>query len=157
MHHSDEGASLGDRPARRVLVRSTDPAPTAGPGAPALAPDAAPSGTGARPPRAVDTGDDATVYARSLARAQLRLALACAGTFLVALLLLALLVTTTGALDDVVVAGVPLPWLVHAYGFYPVIVAFAVVFALAAARNERRFRALAGSDDATTDQPAEDA
>ncbi|WP_251152787.1 heavy metal transporter [Cellulosimicrobium sp. Marseille-Q4280] len=148
---------LDDRRARRVRVRSTDPAPPAGPGAPALLPDPAPSGTTARPPRAVEAGDDVTVYARSLARAQLRLALACAGTFLVAVLLLALLVTTTSALDEVVVAGVPLPWLVHAYGFYPVIVAFAVVFAVAAARNERRFRALAEPDDAPGEQTAEDA
>ena len=65
----------------------------------------------------------------------------------VALLLLSLLLTTTRALDDVDVAGVPLPWLLHAYGYYPVIVAFAVVFAVAAARNERRFRALAEPDD----------
>ncbi|WP_454042413.1 heavy metal transporter [Cellulosimicrobium sp. Marseille-Q8652] len=152
-----DGGEHGVR-APRVRVRSTDPAPPGhpgGPGDPGPRPDAAPSGTAARPPRAVDTGDDATVYARSLARAQLRLGLACAGTFLVAVLLLALLVTTTSALDDVVVAGVPLPWLVHAYGFYPVIVAFAVVFAVAAARNERRFRALA-EPGAAADQPAED-
>ncbi|MBD5784817.1 heavy metal transporter [Cellulosimicrobium terreum] len=144
----------GPRRAPRVRVRSTDPAPPSRSGAPA--PGAAPSGTGDTLSRVADDGDDVTVYARSLARTQLRLALACAGTFLVAVLALALLVTTTSALDDVVVAGVPLPWLVHAYGFYPVIVTFAVVFAVAAARNERRFRTLAEPDDASGDQAGED-
>ena len=50
-----------------------------------------------------------------------------------------------------VVLVFPLPCLVHAYGFYPVIVAFGVVFAVTAARNERRYAALAdgaaGPDD----------
>lgn len=139
-------ASLDEsRRARRVRVRSTDAAPPSA-GAPDASVGAAPPGRADQAPQP-DAADDAAVYAGSLARAQLRLALACAGTFGVALLLLTLLLRTTDALDDVVLVGVPLPWLVHAYGYYPLIVAFAVVFAVAAARNERRFRTLAEPDD----------
>ena len=159
----DDGTTGGPGRAPRVRVRSTDPAPPGGAPVPG---DGAPSDRaertdperpgdlrrrGRRTAGPPDAADDGAVYARSLARAQLRLALACAGTFLVAILLLTLLVTTTRALDDVVLLGVPLPWLVHAYGYYPVIVAFAVVFAVAAARNERRFRALAEPDDPAGD------
>lgn len=137
-------ASLDEsRRARRVRVRSTDAAPPSAEGSASSSPAVPPGRAAPRP----DAADDAAVYAGSLARAQLRLALACAGTFGVALLLLTLLLRTTDALDDVVLVGVPLPWLVHAYGYYPLIVAFAVVFAVAAARNERRFRTLAEPDD----------
>jgi hypothetical protein len=41
-----------------------------------------------------------------------------------------------------VLFGVPLSWLLHAYGFYPIILIFAVVYARGAARNERRYRTL---------------
>lgn len=129
----------------RVVVRSTDdpardPAAATGPG------EGAPSGSGA--PRGAqasgpdDASEPAAVYARSLARAQLRLALACVVSFLAVVTLLTVTMSAVPTLGDVHVLGVPLPWLLHAYGFYPVIAAFALVFALAAARNERRFRAL---------------
>jgi len=133
------------RPAPRVRVRSTDPPP--GGTDPARA--VAPSGT---PPARTDNADDgASHYTRGLVRAQLRLGLACVVSFLAVVALLTLTMSAVPALDQVVVLGVPLPWLVHAYGFYPVIVAFGVVFAVAAARNERRYAALAdgaaGPDD----------
>ena len=129
----------------RVVVRSTDdpdgdPAAATGPG------EGAPSGSGS--PRGAqasgpdDASEPAAVYARSLARAQLRLALACVVSFLAVVTLLTVTMSAVPTLGDVHVLGVPLPWLLHAYGFYPVIAAFALVFALAAARNERRFRAL---------------
>ncbi|MGN6239073.1 MAG: hypothetical protein ACTHNI_04955 [Cellulosimicrobium cellulans] len=129
--HSDADAALGRG---RVRVRSTDPRPAAPAGG---SPSGAPRG---RP----DEPDDAAAhYTRGLVRAQLRLGLACVVSFLAVVALLTVTMSGVPALDSVVLLGVPLPWLVHAYGFYPVIVAFAVVFAVAAARNERRYRALA--------------
>lgn len=136
-------------PPPRVVVRSTDvssPAPAAARGAAPDTGEEAPSGGG--PGGAGDTpgpdggSEPAAVYARSLARTQLRLALACVVSFLAVVTLLTVTMSAVPTLGDVHVLGVPLPWLLHAYGFYPVIGAFALVFALAAARNERRFRAL---------------
>lgn len=144
VHLSTEGAALAAPGSARVRVRSTDPVPDGG---------RAPRGD--VPTRAGDAAetDDATLYTRGLVRAQLRLGLACVVSFLVAVALLTLTMTGVPALDDVVLLGVPLPWILHAYGFYPVILAFAVVFAVAAARNERRYRALVegGSGDPGTD------
>lgn len=137
----------------RVLVRSTDlpaPAPTDARGDARGEREAAPSGranAGVAPgsvdaPRPDGGSEPAAVYARSLARTQLRLALACVVSFLAVVALLTVTMSAVPALGDVHVLGVPLPWLLHAYGFYPVIGTFALVFALATARNERRFRAL---------------
>ncbi|QDW63209.1 hypothetical protein [Oerskovia sp. KBS0722] len=136
-------------PPPRVVVRSTDvpsPAPAAARGAAPDAGEEASSG-GVREGPGDAPGPDggsepAAVYARSLARTQLRLALACVVSFLAVVTLLTVTMSAVPTLGDVHVLGVPLPWLLHAYGFYPVIGAFALVFALAAARNERRFRAL---------------
>lgn len=137
----DAGAGPGPAgdPSARVRVRSTDPVH-----------DGArpPTGAGTTPGAEAASGSDAaTHYTRGLVRAQLRLALACVVSFLAVVALLTVTMSAVPALDSVVLLGVPLPWLVHAYGFYPVIVAFAVVFAVAAARNERRFRALAEEAD----------
>jgi len=134
-----------EEPPPRVVVRSTDD-PAGDPAAATHPSERAPSG-GATPLGAETPGPDggsepAAVYARSLARAQLRLALACVVSFLAVVALLTVTMSAVPALGDVHLLGVPLPWLLHAYGFYPVIAAFALVFALAAARNERRFRAL---------------
>ena len=148
-----------DEPLPRVVVRSTDepaaaPHPAAAADPAAATPRAtamhlgerAPSGRGASlgaEASGPDAGrEPAAVYARSLARAQLRLALACVVSFLAVVALLTVTMSAVPTLGDVHLLGVPLPWLLHAYGFYPVIAAFALVFALAAARNERRFRAL---------------
>lgn len=134
-----------EEPPPRVVVRSTDE-PAAEPAAATHPGERAPSGS-ATPLGAETSGPDggsepAAVYARSLARAQLRLALACVVSFLAVVALLTVTMSAVPTLGDVHLLGVPLPWLLHAYGFYPVIAAFALVFALAAARNERRFRAL---------------
>lgn len=136
----------------RVRVRSTDvPATSRGPGE-----DGSPGGgTASGTTRTGEPDDAATAYTRGLVRAQLRLGLACVASFLAVVTLLTVTMSGVPALDDVVVLGVPLPWLVHAYGFYPVIVAFAVVFAVAAARNERRYRALAEGAGAP-DEPGPD-
>ena len=144
--HSDTEAVLGRG---RVRVRSTDPWPDAdGP-----AGDSPSGGSRAHPE---EGDDDVAHYTRGLVRAQLRLGLACVVSFLAVVTLLTVTMSAVPALDAVVVLGVPLPWLVHAYGFYPVIVAFAVVFAVAAARNERRYRALAeGSTGSSEPGPDE--
>ncbi|MET3976545.1 heavy metal transporter [Cellulosimicrobium sp. 4261] len=134
----------------RVRVRSTDVPAGPSPGEGTAPRGGAASGTA----RAGEPDDAATAYTRGLVRAQLRLGLACVASFLAVVTLLTVTMSGVPALDDVVVLGVPLPWLVHAYGFYPVIVAFAVVFAVAAARNERRYRALA--EGVTPDEPGPD-
>ena len=55
---------------------------------------------------------------------------------------LTLVITLVPELDRVVVWGVPLSWLLHAFAFYPVIAVFAVLYVRTAARNERRYRQL---------------
>ena len=82
------------------------------------------------------------VFTRSLMRTQLRLALACLLAFMAAVAFFSFLITEVPALHDVVIAGVPLPWLMRAYGFYPIIIVSAVIYAIAAVRTERRFAAL---------------
>ncbi len=136
----------------RVRVRSTDvpaasPDPRPGPGEGAVPGGGAPSAR--RRPRAGRRRD-------RLARGcgQLRLGLACVASFLAVVTLLTVTMSGVPALDDVVLLGVPLPWLVHAYGFYPVIVAFAVVFAVAAARNSARTAVAEGTG--APDEPGPD-
>lgn len=154
VHPPARSAAPDGRRPERVRVRSTDPPA----GVPAGGPS---SGTPTASPRRPEEPDDAAAhYTRGLVRAQLRLGLACVVSFLAVVALLTVTMSAVPALDAVVVAGVPLPWLVHAYGFYPVIVAFAVVFAVAAAHNERRYRALAegsgGSAEAGPDEAGPD-
>ncbi|MCR2813141.1 heavy metal transporter [Microbacterium sp. zg.Y1090] len=95
-----------------------------------------------------------TVYVRSLVRVQLRLALGCLLAFLLVAGAFTVAIFVVAGLDEPVVAGVPLSWLMHAYGYYPIILAFAVVFARAAGRNERRYRALAEPEPAEGTAPA---
>ena len=90
------------------------------------------------------------VFARGLQRTQLRLALGCLAGFVIVAGALAGVLAAVPEFDGPVVFGVPLSWLVHAYGFYPIILFFAVVYARGAARNERRFRALQPADDGRT-------
>ena len=82
------------------------------------------------------------VFTRSLMRTQLRLALACVLCFIAVVVFFSSVITEVPALHDLTIAGVPLPWLMRAYGFYPIIIVSAVVYATAAVRTERRFRAL---------------
>ncbi|WP_336632373.1 MULTISPECIES: heavy metal transporter [unclassified Microbacterium] len=93
------------------------------------------------PPAAAASGADA-VYDRALRRAQLRLALGTVAGFVVVVVALTVAIALIPELDAVVLYGVPLSWLLHAFAFYPVIVAFALLYTRAAARNERRYRAL---------------
>ncbi|MCD2443125.1 heavy metal transporter [Agromyces sp. SYSU K20354] len=87
-------------------------------------------------------GEADTMFTRSLMRAQARLAFATVLSFVVVVACAIVVITAVPALDDVVFAGVPLPWLIQAYGFYPIILVHAVAYALLARRAERRFNAL---------------
>ncbi|MDJ1113901.1 heavy metal transporter [Microbacterium dauci] len=122
-----EPAPRGPRP-ERVRV-------TAGPGR-----SGAPTRGIALPGTPVD--DDDAVYARGLQRAQLRLALGTILGFVTVTVTLIAVMTLVPELDEIAVLGVPLSWLLHAFGFYPVIAAFAVLYVRGATRNERRYRAL---------------
>lgn len=82
------------------------------------------------------------VFTRSLMRTQLRLALACVLSFMVAVAFFSFVITEVPAVHNLAIVGVPLPWLMRAYGFYPIIIVSAVIYAIAAVRIERRFAAL---------------
>lgn len=83
-----------------------------------------------------------TVYGHALRRSQLRLALGTLLGFVVAAAVLTGVIALVPDLDRVVVAGIPLPWLLHAFAYYPLIAVFALRFVRGAARNEARFRQL---------------
>lgn len=91
---------------------------------------------------ATQASEPETVFTRSLMRTQLRLALASVLSFIVVVVFFSFVITRVPALHDLSIAGVPLPWLMQAYGFYPIIIVFAVIYAIAAVRTERRFAAL---------------
>ncbi|GAB3632144.1 hypothetical protein GCM10027421_14970 [Microbacterium shaanxiense] len=87
--------------------------------------------------------DDAdAVYARALRRSQLRLALGTVAGFVVVAAVLTLVIALVPEIDRLVIAGLPLSWLLHAFAFYPIIIVFALLYARGAARNERAYRAL---------------
>lgn len=87
-------------------------------------------------------GEAETMFTRTLMRAQARLALACVLSFVLVVACVIVVITQVPALDDVVIGGVPVPWLIQAYGFYPIILVHALVYAVLARRTERRFNAL---------------
>lgn len=91
---------------------------------------------------AAQVSEAETVFTRSLMRTQARLALASVLSFVVVVVFFTVVISRIPALHDLSVAGVPLPWLMQAYGFYPIIIVFAVIHTVAAMRVERRFRAL---------------
>ncbi|MCM3778180.1 heavy metal transporter [Microbacterium hydrocarbonoxydans] len=88
----------------------------------------------------VDEAD--AVFTRALMRSQLRLALGTVAGFVLVVIALTLAIALIPEIDQLVVWGLPLSWLLQAYAFYPIIVVFAVLYVRTAARNERRFRAL---------------
>ena len=79
------------------------------------------------------------VYISSLLRAQLRLA----GLVLLALSLLVgslpLVFIAAPALDDVMVLGMPLPWVLLGFAVYPVLALLGWVYVRTAERNEQAF------------------
>ncbi|NNH03448.1 heavy metal transporter [Microbacterium ulmi] len=86
------------------------------------------------------------VFVGGLVRSQLRLALGCLLGFLLVAGAFTAGIFVVARAGDPVVAGVPLSWLLQAYGYYPIILFFGVVYARGAARNERRYRALADAE-----------
>ncbi|MET0296942.1 MAG: heavy metal transporter [Microbacterium sp.] len=108
-------------------------------------PESAPSTRGIALPGA-PVREAGAVFDRSLVRSQLRLAFGCLLGFLLVAGAFTAAIFVVAGLDDPVVFGVPLSWLMQAYGYYPLILFFAIVFARGASRNERRYRDLA--DDA---------
>ena len=83
------------------------------------------------------------VFVRSLIRSQLRLALVVAGGFLLVLGAFPLLAAIPG-LAESRIAGIPLDWLLLGAGIYPVTGISAWLYIRSAARNEARYRDLAG-------------
>ena len=84
------------------------------------------------------------VFVRSLIRSQLRLALVVAGGFLLILAAFPLVLVAVPGLDDTRIAGIPFDWLLLGIGIYPVIGLSAWLYVRSAARNEARYRDLAG-------------
>ncbi|MFJ5697731.1 hypothetical protein [Arthrobacter sp. NPDC093139] len=83
------------------------------------------------------------VFVRSLIRSQLRLALVVGGGFLLVLGAFPLLAAIPG-LAESRIAGIPLDWLLLGAGIYPVMGVSAWLYIRSAARNEARYRDLAG-------------
>lgn len=136
---------MSDAP-RRVRV-TADPARGSGRGAPGGAYGAArmPATRGiALPGAPIDEAE--AVYDRALRRTQLRLALGTVAGFVVVVVVLTLAIALIPELDAFVVLGVPASWLLHAFAFYPAIILFSLLYARAAARNERRYRSLRGRE-----------
>lgn len=117
-------------PPRRVRVSADD----------RLAPDTEHTHGIALPGTPADDADD--VYARALRRSQLRLALGTVAGFVVVTAVLTLLIALVPAIDQFMIVGLPLSWLLHAFAFYPIIIVFALLYARGAARNERAYRTL---------------
>ncbi|NUP59096.1 MAG: DUF485 domain-containing protein [Pseudarthrobacter sp.] len=88
--------------------------------------------------------DVGQVFVRSLIRSQLRLALVVAAGFLLILAAFPLLLVLAPGLAETGIAGVPFGWLLLGVGIYPVIGLSAWLYVRTAARNEARYRDLAG-------------
>ncbi|WP_066363961.1 hypothetical protein [Herbidospora mongoliensis] len=86
------------------------------------------------------------VYMSSLIRTQLRLALFVCTLLACVIGGLPLLFLLVPSLREVVVLGLPLPWLVLAGLIYPAFVIGAWLYVRAAERNERRFAELVEGD-----------
>ncbi|MDQ0757017.1 hypothetical protein [Arthrobacter sp. B3I4] len=93
---------------------------------------------------AAEESDAGQVFIRSLIRSQLRLALVVAAGFLLILLAFALLLGLVPGLAELRIAGLPFDWVLLGAGIYPVIGLSAWLYVRTAARNESRYRDLAG-------------
>ncbi len=87
-------------------------------------------------------GEAETLFTRTLMRAHGRLAIMCLVSFAVALVLVAVVMSRLPLLDAIAIGGVPLSWLIHAYGFYPLMIVWAIGYTLASQRLEGRFTQL---------------
>jgi hypothetical protein len=93
---------------------------------------------------AAEESDAGQLFVRSLIRSQLRLALVVALGFLLILLAFPLLLGLVPGLADSTIAGLPFDWVLLGAGIYPVIGLSAWLYVRTAARNEARYRDLAG-------------
>ena len=111
-----------------------------------LAPNAMahPSGSSAADRDAAEQSDAGQIFVRSLIRSQLRLGLVVAGGFLLILLAFALMLALVPGLAHSTIAGLPFDWVLLGAGIYPVIGLSAWLYVRTAARNEARYRDLAG-------------
>ncbi|MET1018141.1 MAG: hypothetical protein ABWX76_15060 [Leifsonia flava] len=100
------------------------------------------TGTGSTPAVRPQPSEADRLFVRSLIRSQLRLAVVCALGFVVSLAAI-IVVSALPLLADATWAGVPLPWLVLAFGAYPVVLVIAVLYRRASRRNEGGYRSLA--------------
>jgi hypothetical protein len=93
---------------------------------------------------AAEESDAGQVFVRSLIRSQLRLGLVVAGGFLLILLGFRLMLGLVPGLAESKIAGLPFDWVLLGAGIYPVIGLAAWLYVRTAARNEARYRDLAG-------------
>ena len=93
---------------------------------------------------AAEESDAGQVFVRSLIRSQLRLGIVVAAGFLLILLAYALLLGLVPGLAELRIAGLPFDWVLLGAGIYPVIGLSAWLYVRTAARNESRYRDLAG-------------
>ena len=101
-------------------------------------------GRSAAPHEAAEESDAGQLFVRSLIRSQLRLGLVVALGFLLILLAFPLMLGLVPGLADSTIAGLPFDWVLLGAGIYPVIGLSAWLYVRTAARNEARYRDLAG-------------
>lgn len=97
------------------------------------------------PEAPVAAGEFGGIYLRTLFRAQLRLAVTMAvlgGLGVLTITGAAVVIAAVPALNDITVFGVPVSWVVQAYGMYPMFILLAGIYMRAASRNEKRYRLL---------------
>ncbi|WP_218220399.1 hypothetical protein [Nesterenkonia sp. Act20] len=97
---------------------------------------------------------EADAAVRRLMRAQLRLALVLGVGFFVVLVLVGLLLTAT-PVGEVLLAGVPLAWVVPGVGFFPLLLGAAWFFQRRAEANERHWAVMVGLIPAAQDVDGE--
>ncbi|WP_445154832.1 hypothetical protein ACTWLI_00755 [Arthrobacter sp. Hor0625] len=93
---------------------------------------------------AAEESDAGQVFVQALIRSQLRLGIVVAAGFLLILLAFALMLGVVPGLAELRIAGLPFDWVLLGAGIYPVIGLSAWLYVRTAARNESRYRDLAG-------------
>ena len=97
------------------------------------------------PEAPVAAGEVGGIYLRTLFRAQLRLAVTMAvlgGLGVLTITGVAVVIAAVPALTAITAFGVPVSWVVQAYGMYPMFILLAGIYMRAASRNEKRYRLL---------------
>ncbi|MFF2245555.1 hypothetical protein ACFVTM_15395 [Arthrobacter sp. NPDC058130] len=93
---------------------------------------------------AAEESDAGQLFVRSLISSQLRLSLVVGLGFLLILLAFPLMLGLVPGLAGSTIAGLPFDWVLLGAGIYPVIGLSAWLYVRTAARNEARYRDLAG-------------